>query len=375
MQFTIRQSALLDLIQTVSKAVAVRTTKQVLTGILLDASEGQLVATAYDLELGIRDTMVSSEENGLQIEQTGSIVLPARFFNDVIRKLPSDTVRIKVNNNYMTEITSGSAEFHLHGIDAAEFPKLPQFHNTYSVNISGDDLKDLIRSTAFATSNSEVRPVLTGIHLQFKNEKLVFTATDGLRLATRTVKNEQSGEHEWTAIIPGKSLLELAKILPDRQTNVSMQFSESHSMFSLDSTQFYTRLIEGTYPDTSRIIPTSYKTDVFVALEEISGAIDRAALIARDRDNHMVRMEVEGGTITISSSSPEIGNVSESVEAKKQSGDNLTIAFNAKYVLDALKALGEGEIRVQFNGSNHPFTIQRREHQDALQLISPVLMR
>lgn len=379
MKFSIRQNALLQIIQTASKAVAVRTTKQVLTGILLQAQDNRLIATAYDLELGIQDTIVSNEDNGLLIHTPGSIVMPARYFSDVIKKLPSNEVSIQVSNNYMTEVKSGQAEFHLHGIDAAEFPKLPAFQGVQSIQVPSDSLRELIRAAAFAASSSEVRPILTGIYIQCQANKFTFTATDGLRLATRSIElnneNESENKNEWSAIIPSKSLLELAKILPDNKQTIQMQLTDSHSLFIIDSTYFYTRLIEGSYPDTSRIIPTTSKTEVIVDAESMSDAIERAALIARDKDNHMVRLELTGEQLTISSSSPEIGNVSESLQAVEKSGEDVILAFNPRYVLDALKAMPSGEVCIRFNGSNQAFTLRQKDDDHGLQLISPLLWR
>jgi DNA polymerase III subunit beta len=375
MRFTVGKSALIQLVQTVSKAVAVRTTKQVLSGILLEANNDKLVATAYDMELGIQNTVYSNDSSKLSIAETGAIVLPARYFTDVIKKLPDDTVSIHVDSNYMTEIKSGSAEFHLHGIDSAEFPKLPTFIGTVPITISSDVLKELIRTTAFATSSSEVRPILTGIYLQCQENKLTFTATDGLRLATQSIVLQNTTDYNWSAIIPGKSLLELAKILPDSDTSITVQFTGSHSMFALGNTYFYTRLIDGSYPDTSRIIPNQYKTEVLVPTEDILGAIDRAALIAPSRENHMVRVEINDMEIIVSSSSPEIGNVTEKLNCSGKEGPDLQIAFNARYVIDALRALNSGDISIRFNSSNQPFVLRKHQNEFGLQLISPVLWR
>lgn len=375
MKFSIQKNALIQLIQTVSKAVAIRTTKQVLSGILIETNQNKLTATAYDLELGIQDTLLTNEINQLQIQETGTIVLPARYFNEVIKKLPNDTVEIQVNNNYMTEIKSGTAEFHLHGIDSAEFPKLPSFLGMNQMKINSNDLNNLIRSTAFATSNSEVRPVLTGIFLTKEKDRLTFTATDGLRLATKSITDILESNESWSSIIPGKSLLELAKILPDDNSPILLQFSQSHSLFIIGSTHFYTRLIEGAYPDTSRIIPNDCHTEINISTSDILGAIDRAALIARDKENHMVRLEVSNETITISSNSAEIGNVSEKLQSIVKSGDDLLLAFNARYVIDALKAIQTPEVIIRFNGSNQPFVLREINNEHTLQLISPVLMR
>jgi DNA polymerase-3 subunit beta len=375
MKFSIRQNHLLQVLQTASKAVAVRTTKQVLTGVLLTVEDQSLTVTAYDLELGIQDHVQSDEENQLVVHEPGSIVLPARYLSDVIKKLPSHEVTIHVNNNYMTEIKSGQAEFHLHGIDAAEFPKLPVFHGAQSIQVASDLLKELIRTTVFAVATSEVRPILTGIHVYCKGNQLSFTGTDGLRLATRTVQLEVPFNGEWNAILPGKSMNELTKILPEDTRSITIQLTDSHSLFVIDNTHFYTRLIDGTYPDTNRIIPTSHKTEIFLDASIMMNAVDRAALIARDRENHMVRMEIADRNIVVSSSSPEIGNVSETIEINKKTGEDLQIAFNAKYVLDALKATTDGEISIRLSGQNQPFIIRQQGSENGLQLISPVLWR
>ncbi|MCL6452859.1 MAG: DNA polymerase III subunit beta [Alicyclobacillus sp.] len=375
MHFVIQQSTLLRLLQVVSKAVAVRTTKPVLTGILLTAAERQLTATAYNLDLGIQDTVDADDENHLNVFAPGSIVLPARYFTDVIRKLPNADLTISVSNNYITNIECGSIQFHLHGIDAAEFPTLPSFHPISTVQFSSTTLRDFIQSTAFAVSTSEVRPLLTGIYVQLKDSHITFTATDGLRLATRSATFENL-DGSWSAVIPGKSMADLARTLPDDPSvTIPMQITSSHCLFIIGKTQFYTRLLDGAYPDTSRIIPTTTRTSVTVDAKRFGDAIDRAALIARDRDSHMVKLDLRSGLLTLSSSSPEIGNVSEQLEVDAATGDDIQIAFNARYVLDALSAFASGPVDVRFNGSNQPFTLQRPDEEGALQLISPVLMR
>lgn len=373
MRFAIQKAALMQAIQTVSKAVAVRTTKQVLSGILLELQPGELNATAYDMELGIQTKVSTDEKNELNVQESGSIVLPARYFTEIVRKLPDTLITMNVANNYMTEISTGSVEFHLHGIDADEFPKLPSFIGVEGLQIPSMMLSQLIQTTAFATANTEVRPILTGIDIKCKDERLIFTATDGLRLATQHTRMAELPA--WEAVIPGKSLTELAKILPDDEGPVHLYLTESHSLFVSGETKFYTRLIEGTYPDTSRIIPSGHKTELVVPGDDILDAIDRAALIARDRDNHMVRLEVQDDTVTVSSSSPEIGNVSETVHVSQKDGEDLQIAFNARYVIDALRALDAAEVRIRFNGSTQAFVIEKTGDTSTLQLISPVLWR
>ncbi|MCL6626402.1 MAG: DNA polymerase III subunit beta, partial [Alicyclobacillus shizuokensis] len=249
------------------------------------------------------------------------------------------------------------------------------FLGAASLTVTSDLLSALIKSTVFATANTEVRPTLTGIHVQSVADTLTFTATDGLRLATRSVKHATAQATEWDAVLPGKSLLELLKILPDEQLPVTIQFTSSHCLFAQATTLFYTRLIDGAYPDTSRIIPSDHRTQVVVDAELLMNAVDRAALIAPVRENHMVRLSVSDDALTIASSSPEVGNVSESLPIVAKQGEDLTIAFNARYVLDALRVCETPEVQVQFNGAQQPFVIRRQGQNDGLQLISPMLTR
>lgn len=375
MKFSIQQAALSQLVQTVSKAVAVRTPKPILSGILLQAETGRLTATAYDLELGIQDHVESAEDNALAVERPGAIVLPARYLSDVVRKLPQREIHITLQDNYMTEVQSGEAEFHLHGLDPSEFPKLPEILHARQTNLSASVLRRLISCTVFATANSEVRPVLTGIHLQLTSDRVTSTATDALRLATYTAQLPQLSDIQWDVILPAKSVNELAKILPEDSSLIPVQFTDTHSMFAVGTTLFYTRLIDGMYPDTTRIIPTNFKTHLILPTEELTDAIDRATLIARERDNSQVRFQLSDQWVLLSSSSAEIGNVSEQVGVIDRQGEDFNIAFNGRNVLDALRTMDTERVSIQFNGSNQPFILRAEGDENGLQLISPVLTR
>ncbi|SHK52009.1 DNA polymerase III subunit beta [Alicyclobacillus tolerans] len=377
MHCVVNKNALLNLINNVSRAVATRTTKQILSGILINLSSNTLIATAYDLELGIQDELSVQTEDPtfLQISEPGSIVLPARYFLDVIRKLPDEKVQIQTNSNYITKIVSGHSEFHLHGIDASEFPKLPSFLSSNAFKVSSKKLRSLIESTVFATSSSEVRPILTGLHVELNRDFLSFTATDGLRLATKKYPFEEVKNHTISAVLPGKSLNELAKILPDSDEEVVLQLSEGHSLFIFGSMHVYTRLLSGAYPDTSRLIPSQWKTELLINRSELLSAVDRAVLILRDKENNKVKMEIQNNEMSMSSNSPEIGNVQEQLWINEKSGEDVQITFNGRYVLDALRNLESETVTIRLNGSNQPFVILENQENGSLQLISPVLTR
>ena len=375
MKFEIMRDYLLDGLNDVMKAVSSKTTIPILTGIKVDVTNEGMHLTGSDADITIQ-TFIPVEENGEQImtvSETGSIVLQARMFNEIIRKLPTNEVEIQVSNGTQTHIRSGKSEFHLIASDASEYPLLPELTQDRQFTIPADLLKSIIRETVFAVAASESRPVLTGVNWQIRNGELICVATDSHRLARRKTKLENLPEGEHSAVIPGKSLNELNKILEDSTNLVQIVLTSQQVLFKTEDVLFFSRLLEGNYPDTSRLIPEEYKTNVTINGKALLQAIDRASLLAREDRNNVVRFEtLEGNTVEISSNSPEIGKVEEEIQVSELDGENLKISFSAKYMMDALKAIDGQDVVIQFTGAMRPF-ILRSVHDDAiLQLILPV---
>ena len=374
MKFEIMRDRLLDSLNNAMRAISSKTTIPILTGIKLDVTAEGLRLTGSDADITIQ-TFVKTEENGKQIinvDEPGSIVLQARMLHEIVRKLPTNEVEIEVTTGLQTIIRSGKSEFHLIGSDANEYPQLPEIANNEQFSIPSDLLKTVIRETVFAVSTSESRPVLTGVHWQTKEEQLVCVATDSHRLARRkvTVENVPVGQN---VVIPGKSLNELNKILDDSTDLVNVALTSQQVLFKTKEVLFFSRLLEGNYPDTSRLIPDDYQTNVTINGKSLLQAIDRASLLAREDRNNVVRFETVGqNTVEISSNSPEIGKVKEEITVENLEGDELKISFSAKYMMDALKAIDGQDVMIQFTGTMKPF-ILRSIHDDAiLQLILPV---
>lgn len=375
MKFEIMRERLLDGLSDVMKAVSSKTTIPILTGIKLEISEQGLRLTGSDSDITIQ-TFIATEENGEQVMRVieeGSIVLQARVFNEIIRKLPTNDVEIEVNDHYQTHIRSGKSEFHLIGLEPSEYPLLPEIQDDREFIIPADLLKSIVRETVFAVSTSESRPVLTGVHWEVKNGELICVATDSHRLARRKVVLEQLPEGEYSVVIPGKSLNELSKIIGDSSEPVHIVMTKQQVLFKTEDVLFYSRLLEGNYPDTSRLIPNEYKTTVTMNGKSLLHAIDRASLLAREERHNIVRFtSLEGNIVEISSSSPEVGKVEEEIQATSIDGEDLKISFSAKYMMDALKAIEGQDVVVQFTGAMRPF-ILKSVHDDAiLQLILPV---
>ncbi|QCS51264.1 DNA polymerase III subunit beta [Priestia flexa] len=375
MKFKIQKDYLVQSVQDVMKAVSSRTTIPILTGIKIVTTEEGVTLTGSDSDISI-ESFIPKEEDGkeiVEIEKTGSVVLPARFFSEIVKKLPKEVVELDVQNLFLTIIRSGKAEFNLNGLDAEEYPHLPQIEENNVFRIPTDLLKNMIRQTVFAVSTSETRPILTGVNWKVEGKALTCIATDSHRLALRKANIQSEHDVSYNVVIPGKSLNEFSKILDDSNELVDIVMTENQVLFKTKHLLFFSRLLDGNYPDTSRLIPADSKTDVVLNVKEFLQSIDRASLLAREGRNNVVKLStLPDGIIEISSNSPEIGKVIEEVQSESVVGEDLKISFSAKYMLDALKALEGTDIKINFTGAMRPFVIRTLENDSMLQLILPV---
>ncbi|HZH61517.1 MAG TPA: DNA polymerase III subunit beta [Metabacillus sp.] len=375
MKFIIQRDKLVQGVQDVMKAVSSRTTIPILTGIKIVAHTEGVTLTGSDSDISI-ESFIPAEEDGkefVEIIQAGSVVLQAKFFSEIVKKLPMDIVEIEVGNHHSTIIRSGKAEFSLNGLDAEEYPHLPQIEEDNIFKIPTDLLKAMIRQTVFAVSTSETRPILTGVNWKLENGELICIATDSHRLALRKAMINSENQSSYNVVIPGKSLSELSKILDDTSEPIEIVITENQVLFKAKNLLFFSRLLDGNYPDTSRLIPADSKTNLTLNSKEFLQAIDRASLLAKEARNNVVKLStLSDGMIEVSSNSPEIGKVSEEIQAEVVEGEELKISFSAKYVMDALKALEGTEINVNFTGAMRPFVIRTKEDDSMLQLILPV---
>ena len=375
MKFDILRDRLLDGLNDVMKAVSSKTTIPILTGIKIDVTNEGISLTGSDADITIQ-TFIPVEENGQQIiniTQTGSIVLQARMFNEIIRKLPTNEVEIEITNGFATIIRSGKSEFNLIGLDSTEYPQLPEVAADKQFAIPADLLKSIIRETVFAVATSESRPVLTGVNWKVEGNELICVATDSHRLARRKVNLENLPTDVTSVVIPGKSLNELSKILDDTNNPVQIVLTNQQVLFKTDDVLFFSRLLEGNYPDTSRLIPDDFKTTITINGKSLLQAIDRASLLAREDRNNVVRFEtLENQTIEISSNSPEIGKVEEQIQVENLEGEALKISFSAKYMMEALKAIDGQDVVIEFTGAMRPFILRSALDDAILQLILPV---
>ena len=375
MKLTIRKDALNESIGHVSKAISSRTTIPILSGIKIDANGTGVTLTASDTDISIQSFIPSeqNEETIVQLEKQGSVVLPAKFFMEIVKKLPSEHVELEVLEHFKTTIRSGSAEIELVGLDPEEYPILPRVEEDKVFSINGILLKSMIKQTVFAVSSNESTPVLTGVLWNLTNGILKFVATDRHRLASSEAAIEADPELKLEhLVIAGKTLNELSKIISDDGSLVDIVATDNQILFKMDSILFYSRILDGTYPDTSKIISHNYKTELVIRTKSLTDAIDRAYLLSREEKTNIVKLMTTGESqIEISSSSNELGKVTEQIETKHLSGDELKISFNSKYMLDALKVMDSEYIHIGFTGIMSPIIIRPDEDRNMLHLILP----
>lgn len=377
MKLRVIKSALVDAVSHVSKAVSQKTTIPILTGIKVAADEQGLILTGSnsDITIQVRVPKKKGDIDQVFVEKTGQVVLPGKIFGDIVRKLPGDEVEWVVNDRFQTTIRSEQAEFQLNGLDPDEYPRLPQLLQEQMFSISADTLKSLIRQTGFAVAVNEARGVLTGVLMQLESGMLTCVATDSHRLSRQQAAVE--GSEELTlknVIIPGKSWSELAKTLTDATGYVDIIVAENQILVKTDELEFYSRLLDGTYPDTNRVIPPGGDTQLVSSTRELLQSVDRASLISRDGRDNVIKWTMKDGKVEVNSAAQDIGSVTEEVIAKV-SGPELSISFNARYMMEALRSIESEEICIQFTGTMTPFLIKPVDREDSLHLIVPIRTR
>lgn len=375
MKFIIKKQHLLQSIQSVVNAISSRTVIPILTGMKIDAHNNGIILTGSNSDISIQTHIplqIDNEHIVTDIDP-GSIVLPVPHFPEIIKKLPEDLVEITTNEHLITTIKSGNANFTLNGQSSTEYPNLPFSNTKTDYQLKKQDLKSLIKQTVFAVSTMETRPILTGVHVTLDGNTLTFTATDSHRLAQRNINISDVNIETTNFVIPGKSLLELDKIIDETDDLINVTMLDNQVLFHTEHFYFLSRLLSGNYPETSRLIPNTSETKINVNRRQLMQTIERAALLADREQNNVVRLDtLQNNEIKISSHSPEVGQVQEQLAINSLEGDDLNISFSSKYMLDSLRTINSDEIEIDFTGAMRPFIIKTPEDRSILQLILPV---
>ncbi|WP_027108141.1 DNA polymerase III subunit beta [Lacticigenium naphthae] len=375
MKFTIKRTVFLKSLADVQLAISSKTTIPILTGIKLEANDEGLKLVGSDGDISIETTISSTDEAAeLVIESTGAIVLqPARFFSDIVKKLPDDTFTLEVLDRFQTAITSSSSAFTINGLDANNYPRLPEIDSQEAFKLPVRLFKQVIKQTVIAVSSHESRPILTGVNLTINENQLKAVATDSHRLSQRIIPLETDQGKQYNIVIPGKSLQELSRILDDQLDDFEMFITDNQVLFKTTNTFFYSRLLEGNYPDTSRLIPENSATQITLDATTFLGAVTRASLLSHEGKNNVVKLTVKDNSVEISGNSPEVGKVQEQVAFNSIKGEPLELSFNPDYMKDALNTFGPAEITLHLISPLRPFVlVPSEDNREFIQLITPI---
>ena len=370
MKIVCYKDTLLKALNSVIKGVASKTTNPILEGILIQTNENQVKLTTYDMELGI-EYIIDSD-----VKEQGSTVVNAIMFSEIIRKLPDSEIYITLNSNNLLEIECEGALYKLTTMNPDEFPELPKIEIENSIDLEQNMLKNMIRKTIFAVSNEENRPIFTGCLFEVENNKLNVVAVDGFRLALRSIYLPVK-VNDFKAVIPGKTLNEINKILLDSFDHVKIGIAKNQALFEMENCKIVTRLLDGEFLNYSSVIPETWETRIRVNKSNLQNCFERISLISSSsmekEKKYPVKISVDIGKVTISCTN-QTGDAKEEMFVSTE-GKNLEAGFNPKYFLDACRSIDDEEIFVDFGTSISPCIIRPVEDGDYIYMILPIRMK
>lgn len=372
--FSINKAYFLQALNTTKRAISSKNAIPILSTIKIDVTSEGITLIGSNGQISIEYFISVKDENaGLLVTTPGAILLEATFFINVVSSLPDVVLDVKEIEQKQIVLVSGKSEITLKGKDAEQYPRIQEISASNPLTLQIQTLKKIISETAFAASTQESRPILTGVHFVLSDHKELKTvATDSHRMSQKNITLEKNGDN-FDVVIPSRSLRELTSVFSDEIEQVEVFFANNQILFRSDNISFYTRLLEGNYPDTDRLIPTEFSSEVTFKVAHLRQAMERARLLSNATQNGTVKLEIASGVVSAHVNSPEVGRVNEEIDTEAVSGDDLNISFNPTYLIDALKAIESEKVVIRFISAVRPFTLVPAEESERfIQLITPV---
>jgi len=378
----INRQALISKLNHVTKALPVKTTLPILTGIKFVTTENGVSLTGSDSDVTINTSMpleLFTEKGNVQlveIEEAGGIVIPGKYFFEIIKKLETDVIEINTFDDTDILIRGDKGEYTLKGLPAENYPQIELSNILHHFTMPTTELKTIVAQTIFSVAVNESRPALTGVNFKHTSGVLSCTATDSFRLSQRTTGLTRDDLSDFNITIPGRSLSELGKTIDISDPETVISITNNQILFKNGDMSFQSRLLEGVYPDVASFIPTTFEIKVTVSYRELFNAVDRVSLMAREDRANVAKISIlpEENHMIMKSNSSEIGKIEEVVKIKEQTGSKLQVACSSLFLLDSLKAIenGDGDVTFGFNGDMKPFVVLDNQDNSNLQLIVPV---
>ncbi len=372
MKASVSQQQLAQGLSIVSRAVSPRSTLPVLANVLLATDEGRLRLSATNLELGISSWI------GTQIQEEGSITVPARLLTDLVGTLPNDTVHLQVNASTNTlTVNCASSSTEIKGIDAQEFPPMPATDASEGVQVKISDFKEMVQQVTFAASSDEARPVLQGVQTTLSGSEIVMAATDGFRISVRKITLDESARKPLNIIIPARALNELARIASDGDGVLCMIVPSGRGqvVFRLEAAELVSQLIDGNFPDYRAILPRSFKSHTIVSTASLLKACRQAEIIARN-GNNVVHLSLQPnsdrpGQVEVSALSEETGSNETTIDATID-GPGLVVAFNVRFLREVLEVIKTPNLVLETNDQKSPAQVQPVGDEEYQHVIMPM---
>ncbi len=373
MRVSCMQDKLARGLSTVNRAVASRSTLPVLSNIFVGTDNGRLKLAATNLEIGIT-TWVEAK-----IEEGGSTTLPAKLFADLVNQSPPERINLDLKERSQEmHYRCASVDATIKGIDANEFPIIPTAEGGKVIRVPAALLKEMVEQVTFAAAIDESRPILTGVLMDIKEDRILFAAADGFRLSVRTAHLDQLSPTPAHVIVPARALSELGRIISDTDEYVEITVTPNRNqlLFHMERVDLVTQLIEGNFPDVQRLIPSSYGTRTIVDTSQLLKSVKRAYIFARDAAN-IIRLQISDtepgtpGQVTLSAQASDIGENSEELVATIEGG-GMEVAFNAKYLMDVLNVLNSAQVAIETQSSSTPGVIRPVGNEGFVHVIMPM---
>lgn len=370
MKLKIKQKILLEHLNYVIRGISSKNLIPILNCIKLELTSEGLYLISTDNELAIKTFIPAKDIEEIEIQ--GDLLISGKYLYDIVRKLTNDIINIEEIIDSQVLITTETSSFKLNCNNVSEFPNIDlEFTNT-PVLIDQKVFKTTINQTIFATSVQESRPILTGINFKIDKNIMEVTATDSYRLAKKRIILDSNIEDNVDIIIPNRNLNEIIKLISDEDNKIELHIFSNKVIFKVENLIIMTRLINGNYPDTNKLIPNEFSLRIKLNLNNFFNAIDRASLLTNVEEKNTIKLETKNDVMIISSNIPEIGNVEEKINITKNSENDIKISFSSKYMKEALKTFESEEIELCFNGEIKPIIINYVDNNDLTQLILPI---
>ena len=373
MKVSVLQENLAQGLNVVSRAVSARSTYPILANVLVSAEEGRLKLSATDREMGITCWI------GAKIQEPGATTVPARTFSDLVTTFPNEAIEMELAVRTQTlHLRAGRSNAEIKGIDAQEFPPMPEPDKSGGVELGAGDFKEMIQQVVFAASRDDARPVLTGVLITVEGKTMTMAAADGFRLSVRKTELKSAADQPMRAIVPGRALNEVARIATDDKEQISMTLPPGRGqvIFRLKNAELRCQLVEGAFPEYQQIIPDGYKTRTVVSTEAFLKAAKQAEIFARE-SSHIARLDIkpgEGkapGTMEISAQSEETGSNDSKVDASVEGGPIL-IAFNVRFLREVLDVMKTPNVALETSAAAAPGVVRPMGDEDFLHVIMPM---